>query len=290
MSYPRISIITPVFNQVKYIEDTIRSILNQGYPNLEYIIIDGGSTDGTVEVIRKYESQLAYWVSEPDRGMYDAIQKGFDHSTGEIMSWLNADDLYVDGCFWNVANIFARHEEINWICGTNTHCDSTGRIIYNRSSRHLCKWNFFMRDFQWIAQENTFWRRDLWERAGSRMATGLHLAGDFELWLRFFNLEKLFYVQAPFGIFRLREGQLSSQMNDYLNEVNEVYEQFKISAEDQKVIETYQRKKRIASLINRLRIVNGEKLVRMRSFEKEYLSSPTVLVWNQENQGFVFVD
>ena len=197
MVCPKISIVTPVFNQVRYIEETIKSILDQGYPNLEYIIIDGGSTDGTVDIIKKYESQLAYWVSEPDHGLYDALQKGFDHSTGDIMAWLNADDLYVNGCLKNVANVFENHKEINWLTGTHTHCDSNGNILYNWPGRRFCKYHFLMRDYQWIGQENTFWRRSLWERAGSRLAVEMRLAGDFELWLRFFNYHNRMLLSLP---------------------------------------------------------------------------------------------
>ena len=290
MVCPKISIVTPVFNQVRYIEETIKSILDQGYPNLEYIIIDGGSTDGTVDIIKKYESQLAYWVSEPDHGLYDALQKGFDHSTGDIMAWLNADDLYVNGCLKNVANVFENHKEINWLTGTHTHCDSNGNILYNWPGRRFCKYHFLMRDYQWIGQENTFWRRSLWERAGSRLAVEMRLAGDFELWLRFFNYEPLYYVKTSFGVYRRREGQLSAEMDKYTEEVDEVYSCLDISAEDQKTIDTYRRKKKRALAMNKLRFVNGEKMVRMRSFEKKHFFVPQLLAWNNEIQGFGFVD
>lgn len=117
MTYPKISIVTPSFNQGKYIEQTILSVLNQNYPNLEYIIIDGGSTDETVEVIKKYEQHLAYWISEPDKGQTDAINKGFAKCKGEIFNWINSDDYYEPGVFFKLAQIFSNDPSLNVVCG-----------------------------------------------------------------------------------------------------------------------------------------------------------------------------
>ena len=96
MNYPKISIVTPSFNHAQFLEETILSVISQNYPDLEYIIIDGGSTDGSVEIIKKYEQYLTYWISEPDNGQSDALNKGFTRATGDIYGWLNSDDLYKD--------------------------------------------------------------------------------------------------------------------------------------------------------------------------------------------------
>ncbi len=290
INYPKISIVTPVYNQVRFLEETILSVLNQNYPNLEYIIIDGGSTDGTVDIIKRYEDRLAYWISEPDNGMYDALQKGFDRSTGEIMGWINADDLYVDGCFNHLANIFANHKEINWLTGIHTQCGTDSKIIYCWPGRALCKYNYLMKDYMWIAQESTFWHRNLWDKSGKHMAVNLRMAGDFELWLRFFNHAQLYYVKTPLGVYRHREGQLSGQINRYINEVNSIYSKLKICDDDKRIINTYKRKKKIANWINKTRLFNGNKMVRLRSFEKKHLSVPPTLAWSDDIHGYKFDD
>lgn len=288
MDYPKISIVTPVFNQIQYLEETIQSILSQGYPNLEYIIIDGGSTDGTVDVIKKYESQLAYWISEPDKGMYDALQKGFDHSTGEIMGWLNADDFYLKGSLKLVANVFMKYPYINWVTGSTATSNAAGIIVESGTSRKFNKYQFLQGDYQWISQAATFWRRNLWEMAGGRLRTDLHSAGDFELWLRFIQQDTLYYMECPTGVFRRREGQLSEQLDKYFQEVDLVYSELKISNEDQAIINAHLRKKKIAEILYKTKVLNGTGLVKMDSFAKKHFFVPHTLKWINEEEGFVF--
>ena len=115
MTTPRISIITPNYNQEDFLEQTILSVIGQNYPNLEYIIIDGGSTDGSVEIIKKYEKHLSHWVSEPDSGLYHALQKGFSRSTGEIMGWINSDDILHRKSLFVLAEVFSTNDEIDWL-------------------------------------------------------------------------------------------------------------------------------------------------------------------------------
>ena len=143
MYYPKISVVTPVYNQVQYLEKTILSIVNQNYPNLEYIIIDGGSTDGSVDIIKKYEQYLTYWVSESDSGMYDAIQKGFDKSTGEIMCWLNADDVFLYNSLFAVSNVFMNNPSINWITSHHTVIDENDVITFVKPTKQYCKYHFY---------------------------------------------------------------------------------------------------------------------------------------------------
>lgn len=218
--FPKISIVTPNFNGGVYLEQTIQSVLSQNYPNLEYIIIDGGSTDNSVAIIKKYESQLAYWASEPDKGLYDAIQKGFEKSTGEIMAWINSDDLYHPKAFFTVAEIFSKFNEVSWLQGIPSFYDELGRTVAVSPIKRWSKLDYYLGNFQWIQQESIFWRRSLWDKSGGKIATELKYAGDLELWLRFFRQDKLFVTKSLLGGFRMRsKEQLSLNfIEEYLEE------------------------------------------------------------------------
>lgn len=204
MNYPKISIVTVNYNQAAYLEETILSVLNQNYPNLEYIIVDGGSTDGSVDIIKKYEARLAGWISEKDEGQYHALQKGFDKCTGEIMAWINSDDIYVPNSFFAVAEIFNAFPDISWLMGIPREYTAQGSMI-SRITLPWGRWSkyrFYTFDFQFVQQESTFWKRELWEKAGSKMNTGLKYAADMELWLRFFRHAKLYSTTATLAGFR----------------------------------------------------------------------------------------
>jgi glycosyltransferase involved in cell wall biosynthesis len=221
MEWPRISIVTPVFNQVQFLEQTIQSVIGQHYPNLEYVIVDGGSSDGTLDIIRKYEKQLTRWISEKDNGMYDALQKGFNGTTGEIMLWINSDDILHPGALETVAEVFTKFKTIDWITGLNTVIDERGRLARAYPARRFSKFHFLTFDFQYIQQESTVWRRSLWDKAGGRLDTSSRLAGDFELWLRFIQLRPLYTCNLLIGGFRRRQDQLSYVFaNKYVDEAS----------------------------------------------------------------------
>ncbi|PXY44077.1 glycosyltransferase family 2 protein [Flavobacterium hydrophilum] len=240
MNYPKISIVTPNFNGGQYLEETIKSVLSQNYPDLEYIIIDGGSTDNSVDIIKKYESQLTYWVSEPDKGLYEAIQKGFDKSTGQIMAWINSDDVYHPKAFFTVAEIF-NLEGVNWLQGVPSTLDEMGRTIAVGKVKRWSKLNYYLGSFHWIQQESVFWRRSLWDMSGSKLDTEMKYASDLELWIRFFRHEKLFVTNALLAGFRIRsKNQLSldykeayfEEATDKIkNEVNDI-----ISNEEREIL------------------------------------------------------
>lgn len=227
MSLPKITVVTPSFNQAKYLESTILSVLGQGYPNLEYIVIDGGSTDGSADIIRKYEQQLTYWVSEPDNGLYHALHKGFERSSGEIMAWLNADDMYHAKSLFTVAELFNRFGDVRWIMGANTFFDEAGRPFLYDDLPYGQRWSRLrlqLSDGGFIQQESVFWRRTLWDQAGGFIDQNLALAADFELWLRFFKYERLYSTSFMLGGFRFRtENQKSyNQRDQYLGEVKQL--------------------------------------------------------------------
>lgn len=214
INYPKISIVTPCFNHSKYLERTITSVVSQGYPNLEYIIIDGGSTDGSVDIIKKYEKYITYWVSESDQGMYYALQKGFEISTGQIMGWINSDDILHPGSLFTISQVLSDFESVEWIQGCPNIIDELDRIVGVDRTRHVTMFNFYYEKnpLNWgcIQQESTYWKRSLWDKAGKHISTDYKFAGDFELWMRFFKHAKLYNLNAFTGSFRISEsGQAS---------------------------------------------------------------------------------
>lgn len=224
-SYPKVSIVTPSYNQGRFIEETIRTVLLQGYPNLEYIIIDGGSTDNTVEIIRRYEPWLAYWTSEPDKGQSNAINKGFRHSTGEIMAWLNSDDCYEPGTVWRVVKTFQKHRNYHIVCGYRTAVDAASqpltRDVYLRPDK------FSVSRICYVPQETVFWRRSLWERVGE-LDESYQFALDFEFWQRIVAAGYRFGLIPQFiGIFRRHECAKSQTQLDIRSlEVARIYEHY----------------------------------------------------------------
>lgn len=279
MNYPQITIVTPVYNQVNFIEQTIQSVLDQGYPNLEYIIIDGGSTDGTVEVIKKYADRLSYWVSEPDKGMYDAIQKGFALCHGDILGWINADDLYLQKSLFAVASIFKRYPEVNWITSHHTVIDEDGVIIRTKPSLPYTKYFFYL-DSSWhgneIGQESTFWRESLWDKAGG-FSPAFRLAGDFELWLRFFQYEPLYVVDTAFAAFRVRADQLSSSTERYYAEADQALEDYPLSESEKKVCRDYKRKLRLANCLRRIKVLDADRIAGLKKFRRRVMHEPELL-------------
>ncbi|TWU41301.1 Chondroitin synthase [Novipirellula aureliae] len=192
---PRISIVTPSFNQAEFIESTIRSVLLQGYPNLNYIVIDGGSSDHTVEILQHYHDHLSYWVSEPDRGQSHAINKGMAIADGDVCGWLCSDDLFATGALIKIGDYLARHPECEWLAGDGEFIHSETNEVERfeagiRSSEALLEYWRYGAPGYFLPQPSTFWSRVLWDHVEG-LREDNHLAMDYELWLRFEELTKL---------------------------------------------------------------------------------------------------
>ena len=215
--WPKITLVTAVYNGEEYLEATIRSIVNQEYPNLEYIVVDDGSTDGTVEIIRKYERAMSCWFSQSNQGLYAALNTGFSRSTGEIMGWLNSSDLLQVNGLFTVGSIFRELRDVEWITGRITKISATGMTIDVLPVRRWSRGRFLAGANKYIQQESTFWRRSLWERAGGKLSTEYRAEGDFELWVRFFRHARLYSVNALIGGYRLHDDALSSSNMERYN-------------------------------------------------------------------------
>jgi glycosyltransferase involved in cell wall biosynthesis len=182
INWPKLSIVMPTLNQGEYIEEAIRSVICQNYPNLQFVIIDGGSTDATVEVIKKYESDIYYWISEPDLGQSDAINKGFAKCDGEVFNWINSDDFYEKESFLKLATHFL-DDDVDIICGLEYGFrDYNARTISKGSTIHHDLENTILSGH--IDQPATFWRRSVFESLGA-ISIDLHYAMDSEMWLRY---------------------------------------------------------------------------------------------------------
>lgn len=198
---PLVSIVTPSFNQAQYLEETIRSVLDQDYSNKEYLLVDGGSTDGSQEIIARYASQLAWWVSEPDQGQTDALNKGFSRARGEIFAWLNSDDTYQPGAISEAVRYLEAHPEVGMVYGDANLIDESGALIGKFPARQT-DYNRLRRGFVHIPQQAAFFRSALWKQV-EPLDISLFFAMDYDLWLRISRLAPLHYHPRTWANFRL---------------------------------------------------------------------------------------
>jgi glycosyltransferase involved in cell wall biosynthesis len=196
----RISVVTPSYNQGRYLEAAIRSVLDQGYPDVEYIVIDGGSTDESGTILDRYAPQLAYHQSEPDKGQTDALIQGFQRATGDILAWLNADDLYEPTTFAEVAHFFDSHPDAQFVFGDSTWIDEDGRRTRRKREMPFLRF-VWLRTYNYIPQPSAFWKRSLYERVGG-LDSGFDLAMDTDLWLRFSERARMSHVPRPWSRMR----------------------------------------------------------------------------------------
>jgi len=200
-SLPLVSIVTPSFNQARYLEATIQSVLSQDYPHIEYLIVDGGSNDGTVDVIKKYESKLAWWMSEKDKGQTDAINKGFARARGEVLAWINSDDTYEPGAISAAVRYLQEHPNLGMVYGDCNFINEDGRVIGKFGSAQT-SYRLLRQGYAHIPQQTMFFRADLWEQVGP-LDPSFYFAMDYDLWTRIAARSEIKYVPQTWANFRL---------------------------------------------------------------------------------------
>lgn len=225
MRLPTISVVTPSFNQQKYLEKTLLSVLSQSYPATEYFVMDGGSTDGSLEIINKYQDQITGWVSAADSGQADAINQGFARCTGEIFAWINSDDFYLKGAFQKAAEFFSDHPDVDLVYGDVISVDEDETII------NVMRFSSYDRDdlltFHIISQPGVFFRRSAWERAGG-LDLSYKLMLDHELWIRMMKTGKMAYLPIPLAAARFHdEAKNIAQAADFGKEAFRILNKYK---------------------------------------------------------------
>lgn len=286
----RVSIVTPSFNQAAFLEQTMRSVLDQDYSNLEYLVIDGGSTDGSVDVIQKYADRLAYWTSECDRGQADAINKGLARVSGDIVAWLNSDDCYLPGTIRSVVQAFENHPEAGLIYGDVVAVDSENRrlntIRYgNYGLEGLLKFNI-------IGQPSVFMRRSVQTRAGMLDPT-FHYQLDHHLWIRVAMLSDTWYVPEAWSTARFHaEAKNIAQAAAFGNEAYRIIEWMQTQPDLQ---EDYKRLRRqIWAGAHRFNgwylSEGGQPWAALKSYGKSFANEPSTALRDWKRIAATFVE
>lgn len=209
---PLVSIVTISYNQARFLPATIESVLGQTYENIEYILIDGGSNDGSQEIIKQYADRLAYWISEPDKGQTDAINKGFARANGQIMAWLNSDDTYEPHAVSEAVEFLQGNPQVGLVYGAADYIDEHGRHIGHFPAAQT-NYTRLRRGYVHIPQQAAFWRADLWQQVGPLDPT-YYFAMDYDLWLRLAKVSQIKYLPRLWAHFRLHGDSKSISEDD----------------------------------------------------------------------------
>ncbi|MFQ5923649.1 MAG: glycosyltransferase family 2 protein [Anaerolineales bacterium] len=198
---PLVSIVTPSYNQGEFLESTVQSVIQQDYPRIEYLIVDGGSTDSSLQIIRKYEERISSWISEPDAGQAEAISKGFARASGDILAYLNSDDLYRPGAVAEAVEFLLDQPEVGMVYGDADYIDESGQII-GKFPAAQTDYKRLRRGYVHIPQQAAFFRAELWDQVGPLDPT-FQFAMDYDLWVRIAALKPIRYHQRTWAAFRL---------------------------------------------------------------------------------------
>jgi glycosyltransferase involved in cell wall biosynthesis len=203
-NWPKISVVTPSYNQADYLERTIISVLNQNYPSLELIIIDGGSEDGSVEIIKKYEKYLSYWVTEPDKGQYDAMNKGFRAATGKLVGWQNSDDLYLPGALRKIAMTYMKDPDNDVYFGNIYLIDKDDNIM--RDMRYIPFTVEHLIYYDWnLSSQAVFWKKEIFDLVGF-LEDAYHVSSDWDWFIRLGRQKLKFkFIREFLGAYRIHE-------------------------------------------------------------------------------------
>ncbi|HEY2586000.1 MAG TPA: glycosyltransferase family 2 protein [Tepidisphaeraceae bacterium] len=199
-SLPRIALITPSFNTGRHLADAVRSVLSQDYPNLDYLVMDGGSTDQTLDVLRSFGDRIR-WISQKDEGQSDAIRKGFEQTTGEILGWLNADDVLAPGALRAVGEFFATNPDVALVYGNGAYIDAEGRLIGPCAHIEPFSTDRLFQYSDFIVQPAAFFRRSAYDAVGG-LDAGLHYGMDYDLWLKLARGHKVVHIPQCLASYR----------------------------------------------------------------------------------------
>jgi glycosyltransferase involved in cell wall biosynthesis len=272
----RVSIITPSYNQAAFLEQTIRSVFGQGYSNLEYIIVDGYSTDGSLKIIQKYSDQLSWWVSEPDKGQADAINKGFSRATGDVVAWLNSDDMYAPGAIAEAVKYLDDNPDVGLIYGNAVSFDQDGHPLNDMT---FADWGLDgLVAFNIICQPAVFIRRDVLEQAGY-LDEKYHMMLDHQLWLRIAQLTKIKHIPKLWAFARHHAGAKNvAQAPKFGEEAFRVFEWMQTQPDLAEII-TRNRSTTMAMLYRfdgRYQLDGGRVWPALKSYLRAFLFSPGI--------------